>query len=206
MVERIHTIRQTITRFCIDFVSNPYLCYTEHGQHALFYAMLYNALPTEQRFTTWQGNQVCVIQKEYPTAGGLGKSRRQHWDVAILQTPAESIVKGPRSYDYLKLAAVVEFGMNVTEQHLVDDMDRLCHPKANVEQGFEVHLYRLSQSRAPFSGRDWSPNSKRILTQKYVSELSNGGPAEIFYGMYDSTGQRKSGVWLIKQGEISLLE
>jgi len=36
--------RQAIIQFCLEFVRNPNLCYTEHGQHALFCTMLYHNL------------------------------------------------------------------------------------------------------------------------------------------------------------------
>ena len=39
----IDSVRSTAKEFCLEFVQNPYLCYTEHGLHARFYAMLYNA-------------------------------------------------------------------------------------------------------------------------------------------------------------------
>jgi hypothetical protein len=122
--------------------------------------MLYNALPADQRYTTWHDYKVCVVQKEYPTAGFLGKPRRQHWDIAVIKTPPQSLVDGiASSYDYLKLAAVVELGMNEGKEHLTDDIERLSHPGANVDQGFIIHLYRLSQPGAKLSDRDWSSAS-----------------------------------------------
>ncbi len=203
-MEQIKIVQQIVEQFCLEFIDNPYLCYTEHGLHALFYTRLYNALPAEQRFTTWQGNQVCVIQKEYSTAGNLGKSKRQHWDIAVIQTPPQSI-KESKSYDYLKLAAVVEFGMNANKEHLIGDIERLCHTDANLAQGFIVHLYRLSKSDALFSGRDKSSNSA-LLTKEDASELSANKAVEIYYGIHDSTGKHESGLWLIKQGTISSLK
>ena len=192
----LKTIRKTITDFCLEFVRNPYLCYTEHGQHALFYSMLFNALPEQQRYLTRDNQKVCVLQKEYPTAGKLGKPQRQHWDIAVLKNPPESI-STKNSYDYLKLFAAIEFGMNEAQEHLEDDIARLCHPKANVEQRFIVHLYRLSESGNRFSGRDWSPRSPRILPVNDVRKLSVGKSVEIFYGLADSTGTHREGVWKI---------
>ena len=58
-------IEQTLKEFCLDFLRNPYLCYTEHGLHALFYARLYIALPPADRYLTLDERQVCVLQKEY---------------------------------------------------------------------------------------------------------------------------------------------
>ena len=114
-MEKIEFLRKAITDFCVEFVSNPYLCYTEHGQHALFYSMSFNALPEQQRYLTWNNQKVCVLQKEYPTAGKLGKPQRQHWDIAVLKNPPESI--GTKSsYDYLELFAAIEFGMNEVQE------------------------------------------------------------------------------------------
>ena len=122
------------------------------------------------------------------------------------QTPAESIAAESATYDYLKLTAVVEFGMNATAQHLKGDVKRLLHREANVIQGFIVHLYRLSKPGALFSNRDWSPNSARILLPEKVAELSIGKPVEIYYGIADNTGKHPSGVWHIQQGEVTLLK
>lgn len=71
-------VQQIAKEFTLEFIANPYLCYTEHGQHALFYTMLFNALPPERRYTKLSNNKICVIQEEYPTAGKLGKHQRQH--------------------------------------------------------------------------------------------------------------------------------
>ncbi len=202
----VDTVRQTIIQFCAEFIEHPYLCYTEHGQHALFYARLYNALPLEHRYTTWQGKKVSVVQKEYSTAGKLGRIKRQHWDIAVIKTPAEGIEAKSPPYDYLKLAAVVEFGMNATLQHLEGDVDRLIHREANVLHGFIIHLHRLSKSSTQFSNRDWSPNSTRILTSEKVAEISIGRSVEIFYAMADSTGKYLPEVWHIRQGEKTLLK
>ena len=105
-------VERIIGKFTLEFIQNPYLCYTEHGQHARFYQMLYDELDVSQRYFTCMGQKVCVIQKEYPTAGNLSKPQRQHWDIAIIKSPAESAPDKKPSYDYLKLKAVVEFGMN----------------------------------------------------------------------------------------------
>lgn len=146
-----------------------------------------------------------MIQKEYPTACDLGKARRQHWDVAIVEAPPQSAVPGPKAYDYLRVGAAVEFGMNRAEQHLVDDMERLCHPDAHVGQGFVVHLYRLSRAGASFCTHDWSPSSARILTKERVARLSVGRSVEVYYGMYDGASQHDPGAWKITQGEVALL-
>jgi hypothetical protein len=68
-MKMLEVIRKAIVEFCQNFIAHPYLCYTEHGQHALFYSMLYNVIPEEQRYVTIKNQKVCIIQKEYPTAG-----------------------------------------------------------------------------------------------------------------------------------------
>jgi hypothetical protein len=202
----LEIVRQTITTFCVEFVSHPYLCYTEHGQHALFYTKLYSALPEELRYATWQQQKVCILQKEYPTAANLGKSQRQHWDVAVLSVPPTSRAIGAKTYDYLKLLAAIEFGMNEAKKHLVDDIERLDHADANVVQGFIVHLYRLSNAKLRFSGRDWSHNAACILTPEQVGDLSLGRSVEIYYGMADGTGNYESEAWHIKSGQMSKIK
>ena len=193
----INLIRNTINEFCQAFIQNPYMCYSEHGQHALFYNMLYQAIPKSQRVISWENQKICVVQKEYPTAGKLGKPRRQHWDIAIIKSPPESISSRHGSYDYFKLYAAIEFGMNESEEHLQDDINRLCHEGSNIEHRFIIHLYRLSESGARFSGRDWSSKSPRILNGEKIKELIKGKPVEIFYGLADSTGKHKCGVWSV---------
>lgn len=197
----INLIRDTIIAFCTDFVENPYKCYTEHGQHALFFSMLNAAIPEEKKFIYWENQKICVIQKEYPTAMNLEKSKRQHWDVAILKSPAESLIRGPGSMDYLRLFAVVEFGLNESGEHLQDDIERLCHQGSNIEHRFIIHLYRLSKSGALLSGRDWSPKSPRILKIDEVQQMASGKPIEIFYAVSDSTSTKTSGIWNVKSWE-----
>ncbi|MFN2304974.1 MAG: hypothetical protein ACK2TV_14680 [Anaerolineales bacterium] len=201
----LNIIRETITDFCKKFIQNPYLCYTEHGLHALFYTMLFNALSEEQRYLEWDGQKVCVIQKEYPTAMDLGKSRRQHWDIALLKKPPESIKEGPDSYDYLKLLAAIEFGMNEGKDHLEDDMERLCHKGSNVDHGFIVHLYRFSESGALFSNRDWSNKSPRILTKEEACKCTEGNLIEMYYAISDITKKMSSGLWKIHIGQETQL-
>jgi len=206
MSSQVETVRHMARQFCLEFIERPYLCYTEHGQHALFYTRLYNALPPTQRYTTWYDHKVCVVQKEYPTAGDLNKPQRQHWDIAVIKTPPESQATGPAgSYDYLRLAAVVEFGMNESIDHLQDDIDRLSHADANVDQGLVIHLHRLSKPGAKLSERDWSAASKRIVSKESVVQVSLGKPVEIYYAMYDSTGRYPSGVWVICDGAMELV-
>jgi len=202
----VKIVRETIIQFCKDFIEHPYRCYTEHGQHALFYTMLFEALTPENRYADFKGQEVGVIQKEYPTADRLCKPQRQHWDIAVIKTPAESKATESASYDYLKLAEVVEFGMNATRKHLMEDIRRLTHSDANVKNKFIVHLYRLSKPGGKFSNRDWSSTANRILSRQEVTKISRGQQVEIFYAMADSTDGHQSGVWCIKQGKATLLE
>ena len=190
-------IGQVLREFCCGFVRDPYLCYTEHGQHALFFTTLLSAIPEPERYATWSGEKVCVVQKEYPTAANLGKPQRQHWDVAVLKLPLASKLKGARAYDFFRLEAAIEFGMNERREHLADDIQRLSHPDSNVEYGFLVHLYRLSERTSLFSGRDWSPTSARIITKEEIAALVQGKPVEVFYAMCDRTGSHENGVWVI---------
>lgn len=173
-------LEETIVQFLKDFVKNPYDCYTEHGQHALFFAKLYNALPNEKLYHMMEvvsGHQirVCTIQKEYPTKVDLGKKRRQNWDIAIIQPPGACV----ESYDKLDLSAIVEFGMNEGLEHLVDDFLRVSHPEANADHRYIVHLYRLSAASDRISGRDWSVNARDIKQindiSKLLQKMSAGG-------------------------------
>jgi hypothetical protein len=192
----VEMTRRTLLDFCKEFISRPYLCYTEHGLHALFFSRLYNALPPDSLYTTCNGQELCVLQKEYPTAHNLGKSRRQHWDISLIKTP---VVPPPRpnAFDYLPLAAVVEFGLNCPSNHLEDDITRLCHPEANVERRFVVHLYRLSGVVNKVSGRDWAPESNILCSEESVQVVLRNRPVEVFYGVVDTTGANSSGLWLI---------
>ncbi|TEU10727.1 MAG: hypothetical protein E3J21_25555 [Anaerolineales bacterium] len=203
MTEQSEKVRVVAADFCTEFVKNPYLCYTEHGLHALFYTKLYNALAPAERYAEWAGRRVCVIQKEYPTARSLGKSRRQNWDIAVIKTPPESLSGRQPSYDYLRLAAVVELGMNEAREHFEDDLSRLCHPGANLKNGFIIHLYRISGPGVQkVSGRDWSPSSTRILTYEQVAELVEGKAVEVLYALADNTDTHPPGAWSITDGNI----
>ena len=202
------TVRYILHKFCLEFVRQPYLCYTEHGLHALLFARLFDALWEEERSTHWEGRKVCVLQKEYPTAHDLDKPKRQHWDLAAIKTPPESIAEGdqPR-YDYLKLAAAIEAGLNEPEEHLREDIRRLSHDRANLERGFVVHLSRLSEPGAPVSGRDWSHHSPRIVTAEQAGEIlkeealkaAGDREVEVLLAVTGKTGEHEAGVWHIRR-------
>lgn len=194
-------IHQVAEQFTLEFIAHPYLCYTEHGMHARYYSMLYNALPVEERYFQLGNQRICVLQKEYPTATNLGKPQRQHWDIALIKTPIEL----GSDYDYLRLTGVVEFGLNEAKEHLLDDIERVCNNEANLDRAIIIHLYRLSPAGKLFSGRDWSAKSKRILSKEAVAALSIGKPVDIYYGMCDGSGEFESGGWLISAGQVSKL-
>ena len=170
-------IEETLEEFCEEFIRYPYLCYTEHGLHALFYTRLYNKLPCVERFHCFNGQKICVIQKEYPTEGILGKPQRQHWDIAIIDPAMDAIDKNEwaglqgennptyHAYDALKLFAVVEFGLNEGEEHLADDIKRL-QAAEHIQHRYIVHLYRTSRSPL-FSSRDISENNKKMMTSEH---------------------------------------
>lgn len=195
-------VKKAIEEFCIEYVMKPYLCYTEHGHHARFYLTLYNMLPQSERYFVYNGEEVCVIQKEYPTAHNLDKSRRQNWDIAVLKRPVSSGEKGEPGYDYLPLNSVVEFGLNAGKEHLVEDIRRLCHKNSNVTHKFIVHLYRISTSGNLISGRDWSEKSKRILSLDEITDVVTGYACDsllVYVGIHDKTFPNKNGVWAISK-------
>jgi hypothetical protein len=201
----VEVTRNTLINFCNEFVRDPYLCYTEHGLHALFFSKLYNALPEESRYTACNGHRLCVLQKEYPTAHHLGKSRRQHWDISLIRTPVEAPDR-PNVYDYLPLAAVVEFGLNCPSNHLGEDIRRLCHEGANVDNRFVVHLYRLSPAADKISGRDWAPESNILCSRESVQVVLRNRPVEVFYGVVDATEANQSGLWIITGDRIEQVD
>jgi len=202
----IRILEQTLKQFTLEFIDEPYLCYTEHGLHARFYTSLYNALSDEQRYFNWEGKQVSVIQKEYPTATDLGKSRRQHWDISVIKNPPEfAFPVTPMPYDFFRLSAVVEFGLNESTDHLEDDIDRLCHSESNVQNPFLVHLYRLTNPGEQNSRRDLSNGSNRIVPIEKAAKMTINKPVEIFYGMYDDNNPDTCGAWHLQNGLLNKL-
>jgi hypothetical protein len=198
--QSIEVTCRTLVEFCTEFIAHPYLCYTEHGLHALFFSRLYNALPPGSRYTDCNGQRLCILQKEYPTADNLGRSRRQHWDISLIRIPVEA-PDCPRAFDYLPLAAVVEFGLNRGSKHLKEDIRRLCDPGANVDNRFVVHLYRLSNAANRVSRRDWTPKSD-LCSRDDVQPVLRNRPVKVFYGVADATAENQSGLWIITGGGI----
>ncbi len=199
-------VARLLERFAAEFVRDPYLCYTEHGLHALFYAKLLTALPDAGRFTSWNGTRVCTIQKEYRTAGTLGKSKRQHWDIALLKVPLHSACSGrDYPYDNLRLAAVVEFGLNAGEKHLLEDIRRLGHPDANVDNTFVAHFCRLTTPGAAISARDRSTRSKSVVTVERAAQLVAGKPVQLVYAQHVVGNASMSYAYSIAGGKKRLL-
>jgi hypothetical protein len=158
-------IEDCIKEFCLEFLESPYLCYTEHGLHARFYHKLLEKLGEANTIVDFQGKKLCIVQKEYPTSTSLGKSRRQNWDISIINK--DNIKKG-KQYDDLMLDAVVEFGLNASEKHLEGDIGRLTHKDANLINPFIVHLCRISKN---FSKRDIGNNNKKNLSIGAIKKI-----------------------------------
>ncbi|MCK5019445.1 MAG: hypothetical protein KAS32_20470 [Candidatus Peribacteraceae bacterium] len=189
----INIIEKAIQDFCQEFIKNPYLCYTEHGIHALFFNRLYNALPEKDRYFNWMGHKVCVIQKEYPTATDLEKSQRQHWDISVIDTPPVSLSK-TNSYDFLRLNSVVEFGMNASSGHLKEDIRRMTRPDSNILNKYAVHLYRFSKN---MSRRDISSKGSDIIKPDDVKRMVGDTDVKVYYAVADLMMSGESGVWVV---------
>lgn len=178
-------VEETLETFLRDFLNHPYRCYTEHGLHALFFAQLYDTFTKKgiDVYPEINGKQVCIIQKEYPTSTKLGKTKKQHWDLAILKPPF-----GEKSdYDYLPLDAIIEFGLNENIEHLVDDFLRVRHSQSKAAKCYIVHLYRTRKVKGEkISRRDWSENAREINDNekkdhlvKLMKDMSKGSDEAI---------------------------
>ena len=195
----------TLVEFCKEFVEHPYLCYTEHGIHALFFARLLEKLPNSMRYFDFHGERVSAIQKEYPTEHDLGKSRRQNWDISVIKPPSE-MPKGRLAYDNLPLAAVIEFGLNYGEKHILGDIARLSHDQTKMDRRLIAHFYRLSPSATRISGRDGAPKSSTLCTCKSIQDmLKKGNNVTVYYAMIDDTGHNDSGLWKVTAKGCELL-
>jgi len=198
MIDNI--IKNTIREFCLEFIRSPYLCYTEHGLHALFYCKLYSNIPEDKRYIQWECKKVCIIQKEYPTADKLDKPKRQNWDISIIQCPPKAVPGKTPSYDYLFLNSVIEFGMNEGKEHLREDIRRLSHEKSYVKNKYAIHLYRISDLE---SRRDCSQRSKKILTTNDVLNIVKNTDVNVYFGLTDFTNNHESGLWKINNKGIT---
>ena len=206
-------IENILKDFLKEFINNPYLCYTEHGLHALFYTKLYDYLSKEQRHLLNYGMiNIYAIQKEYPTAYQLGKGRRQHWDVAVISNPPEPVTLDKKpGYDYLKLFAVFEFGLNEKIKHLQDDIERLSNKDSHVEHPFVIHLYRISGGRnnIRFSMRDRSSDAdeKQFVKPDMVQSLLKNIDSKItvYHGIANQP-PRKSELCKITKDTIEIID
>lgn len=196
-------VTKTIERFCREFLEHPYLCYTEHGLHARFYSMLYDALPPEKRYGEIDRKRVCLLQKEYPTAHNLDKSRRQNWDISLIRSPLSAKPEKCPKYDYLQLDSVVEFALNEDRKHLEEDIRRLCHSESNVINKFIVYLYRIFQPRV--SGRDLSPGSSRLIKPESIHKLVGGRAVDAYLVTADTGRPPLSGAWRIADNTVTKL-
>ncbi|MGG1400167.1 hypothetical protein ABE288_20445 [Bacillus salipaludis] len=203
MLEVNSIVNSSIEQFCKDFIDNPYLCYTEHGIHAYFYNILFQNLAPEQRYIDIGSHKVCVLQKEYPTNHNLDKSKRQNWDIAVINAKQLNFP----SYDHLELDSVIEFGLNEPLEHLQDDLNRILHSKANVTNKFLVHLHRLSGfGNDRISRRDWSQKSKRIVMLEEIINICKDTDSVIYYAMFDSSELFQNGVWKIAENRVEKLK
>lgn len=197
-INQAEVTERVLLELCKEFIRHPYLCYTEHGLHALLFNRLYAAFESEEnRYATFNSHRVCLIQKEYPTHHHLGRSRRQHWDISVIKAPIADPGCKP-AYDHFRLAAVVEFGMNCGAGHLVDDIERLTHPEANLDQGFLVHLDRFSDGPLHVSDRDWNARYTSRLKMETVAAMLAGHPdLYVLYGIVDQNDASTKGLWKI---------
>jgi len=187
-------VENTIEDFCLEFLKFPYLCYTEHGLHAMFYAKLLDNMPVNRRIIRVGDKDICIVQKEYSMAHRQGESKRAHWDIAILEDTQASD-KG-NWYDFLKLNSVVEFGLNESIDHLERDVKRLSHQESGVKHGFVVHLHRYSRA---VTRRDWVRKHGRTKMQIEVQdEIQSilrdvGGDVIAYFALVDSVTGTKVG-------------
>ena len=137
---------------------------------------------------------MCVTQKEHPTTHHLDRSRRQHWDVAVIKTPIE-VPTCNQSYDHLRLGAVIEFGMNVGRDHLIDDISRLSDRRANLDFPLIAHFYRFSEAANRFSRRDWSPKAMSLCRAETIQDmLRPSSPVIVYDGVADTTKPTLTGL------------
>jgi hypothetical protein len=190
--------------FCKQFLRSPYLACTEQGLHALFCSDLLSMMPAGRSHPEWRGKKVCVVQPGYRSPDNLGRSKAQHWDIAVLRTPLEPLSPRKASYDLLRLSAIVEFGLNPAREHLEDDIDRLAHGSVSADRKFIIHLYRLSAAGKRFSGRDLTPKSSQVLkvreAQGYLDARKKDPGITIYYAMSDLTGTFGSQLWRLEWG------
>ena len=92
--------------------------------------------------------------------------------------------------------------MNERLDHLVDDIDRLSHAEANIEDTFAVHLYRFSDGADPISRRDQSPQSLHIASQEMIANTVAGKKVTVFFAVADRTRSHENGAWIFRDGNV----
>lgn len=202
-------VERVVREFCLEFLDHPYLCRTEHALHALFFERLHRALGSDEQYVSFKGRRVCVVQKEYPTAADLDRSKRQNWDIAVLKTrepgadvSADSCPSDRSAFDFFDLDAVVEFGLNEGIGHLIDDLDRMNHRESAIdaEGRIAVHLLRLSDPL--FSQRDWSQRSARIPTPDDIQREVERFGGVVFFCKWSDSGHAE-GWRLSREGGVA---
>jgi len=194
-------VEENLREFCLEFLENPYLCYTEHGLHARFYSRLLSSLPDDLAYFAFRNERVCSVQKEYRTKEDLGKGRRQNWDISVIDAEQAASNKS-LSYDYLPLSAVVEFGLNASVGHLEDDIDRLGHSCEDTNiygKPYIAHFYRISDN---FSGRDLSPETKQNLSDAQSIMRMIKKDITVYFAVVDMTRSNVKGFWIISKNGI----
>jgi hypothetical protein len=187
-------VRCALEDFLTDFLESPYLCYTEHGMHALFYHRLMNSLPNESLHIRVGGRDVCAVQKEYRMGSDVGKSRKAHWDIAVLEKSQSA--ESENWYDNLRLNSVAEFGLNSDGGHFEDDVERLSHELSGVLNCFIVNLYRYSKS---LTGRDWQNEHEAFVSPIEMNNTirKHGNKVVAYFAMVDDTTGRRDGPYRI---------
>lgn len=56
-----------------------------------FFHKVMSKLKEEQKHVYFENNKVCRVQKEYPIAFDLDKSRRQNWEISVIEKPIEKV-------------------------------------------------------------------------------------------------------------------
>lgn len=179
-------IESTLVNFLREFHKDPYLAYTEHGFHALFFHELMARIPEDELFGVLDGCRYLTVQKEYPTDTDLRKGKRQHWDISVIDR--HGTMSRTPFYDHMSLIATIEFGLNASPEHLREDIRRMDEDM-NSKAGYAVHLFRLSNG---YSGRDRKPSSGYFKTPEEIKDIlvktSQGDKViKVFYCAYGHT-------------------
>jgi len=192
LIEINRIVEKTIEGFCFEFLARPYLCYTEHGLHALFYASLVGNIPEKKRLVRVGDKDIHVVQKEYPMVDKQGRSKRAHWDIAVLDDVQTS--NRQRWYDTLGLNSAIEFGLNESIDHLRRDVQRLSHEESGMKRGYIVHLHRFSRF---VTRRDWIRKHARAATTASIDSIlrKEGRNVTAYFVVVDGVTGMRGGPW-----------